>query len=105
MTTLVRVASAAITTAGAAGAAVATHDLPLLHIPIVPAGGSAALLVTLGYILGRATATPTTVPTRPPTQVTATINRPQGNRRPLPAGSPSALVILPVRNRDGRDAA
>jgi hypothetical protein len=104
----VRVAvSAAAAAAIAAGfiAAVSVVETPVIAIPVLPAGLSGALLVTLGFILGRATVTRArrqTSLTASTQQVTAAMVR------ELPRSQPQVVtptrVILPVA-RDGRDSA
>lgn len=97
----VRVAAAAAVTIGFT-AGVSTLDSPVIEIPVLPAGLSGALLVVLGFILGRATRARTQRPTSPTPQVTA---RPV---RPLPHSQPRVIaptrVILPAA-KDGGDVA
>lgn len=107
MTTLstVRVAAGLTFGTGAAvGVATVAPDVYLVHVPVAMASGSAALFITLGYILGKAARTAGRTGQHHPGQVTDVIARPQADSRPLPKGTTPTLVILPVRDHSGGDA-
>jgi hypothetical protein len=75
------------------------RHLPVLVIPLVPAAGIAALLVTLGVIVGRAYGPATSRRPDPAPQVTASAIRPvtRSSARALPDSAPTYAVLPAVR--------